>query len=59
MTLTVTTEELDIIAAGLNELPRKLVEPLFQKLARQVQEQEKADVLNRGKPETGVQKRKP
>lgn len=40
-TLTVTPEELNIIGAALNELPRKVSNAVFVKLTAQVDAQEK------------------
>lgn len=40
--LTVTEEELSILGAALNELPRKVSQPVFIRIQAQVDEQNKA-----------------
>jgi hypothetical protein len=35
-TLTVTNQDLQVLSAGLDELPRKISEPLVEKLQRQL-----------------------
>lgn len=37
--LAVSDEDLAVVAAGLNELPRKLSEPVLQRLQRQLDEE--------------------
>lgn len=41
-TLKVNLKELEVIAAGLNELPRKTSQPVFAVLQAQVEAQDKA-----------------
>jgi hypothetical protein len=55
-TLTVNAQDLQILSAGLDELPRKISEPIVQKFQKQLlpQMQPKADAEKSGvTPEVG------
>lgn len=66
--ITLSREQLRIIAAGLNELPYKVAAPLLAALQAQVSDEERealaaatkaADATPREKPAEPAQKRKP
>jgi hypothetical protein len=54
-TLSLSTQDLEAVAAGLNELPRKYSQPVFAKLQAQVTEQDAAAEKAAAEKEASIQ----